>query len=165
MESSDFPKRPREEAVIRPVTTVFGIACVKGAVRTRPTAEPIVQDVKGWGAHSRAPHQEILMKADRMTNPVAYAIAAALAIGPAAVYATDVTSQQAAAPVHVAQAGRIGSITVEASVDSTAVMPPMQAGVRKAASEGRTSLRRYVTRTQNIYNYNYWDYAKYLPAE
>jgi hypothetical protein len=43
--------------------------------------------------------------------------------------------------------------------------PPQQAGVRRAATEGPTSLRRYVTRTQAIYGYSYRDFSKYLPPE
>jgi len=107
------------------------------------------------------------MNAYRKIDVLACAVVAAMSLGTAAVHATEATMQDSAmpAPITLAQAGRVGSITVEASSALTAAAPPMQAGVRKAAAEGKTALRRYVNRTQPIYNYHYWDFAKYLPPE
>lgn len=42
---------------------------------------------------------------------------------------------------------------------------PIELGVRNATSQGPDTLRHYVQRTQAIYNFSYWDFAKCLPRE
>lgn len=85
--------------------------------------------------------------------------AASLAADPA-----PSTSQQPA-PVKYAQAGPVAITVFAGPASAQAPIRPMEAGVRKAASEGPTALRRYVTRTEPIYHFSYWDYARYLPRE
>lgn len=67
------------------------------------------------------------------------------------------------APVVVAQAS--GSSASNTQLANREAFPPLQAGVRQAAAEGPTTLRRYVNRTRMIYNYSYYDFARLLPQE
>lgn len=106
------------------------------------------------------------MKLNRMISQSAYAIAAALALSATAVNAATETVNEPAtlAPIQIAEASPAAAIEIEVQADAGAVAP-MQSGVRRAATEGTTSLRRYVMRTEPIYNYRYADFAKYLPRE
>ena len=67
------------------------------------------------------------------------------------------------APVVVAQASAPAASNVP--LVQRDAFPPLQAGVRQAAAEGPTTLRRYVNRTRMIYNYYYYDFARLLPQE
>ncbi len=42
---------------------------------------------------------------------------------------------------------------------------PIEHGVRNAATQAATALRRYVQRTEPIYHFSYWDFARLLPKE
>ena len=85
-----------------------------------------------------------------------------------AVTAADAVKEDRAAPAptKVAQAdARATSIGVRGTPEANAEFPPLEAGVRHAAAQGPTALRRYTSRTQAIYGYSYWDFAKLLPKE
>ncbi|HEX7328101.1 MAG TPA: hypothetical protein VF428_06145 [Casimicrobiaceae bacterium] len=94
-------------------------------------------------------------------------LAAVAALTAAASLAADPVppASQKPAPVTYAQAGPVAMTVFAAPASAQAPIRAMEAGVRKAASEGPTALRRYVTRTEPIYHFSYWDYAKYLPRE
>ena len=67
------------------------------------------------------------------------------------------------APAVVAQAS--APLASNTSPVQREAFPPLQSGVRQAAAEGPTILRRYVNRTRMIYNYYYYDFARLLPQE
>ena len=100
-------------------------------------------------------------------NEWVYGVAFGFVLGTTAAYAAGSAGQErvAPAPVQLAQSAPPQSKGTPLADESRAAFPPQQAGVRRAAAEGSTALRRYVTRTRMIYNYSYWDFAKYLPAE
>ena len=102
-----------------------------------------------------------------MAKASACALAAALGLSAiAAQAATGTTGESAyAVPTNTVQLADTDLTVMVVEVDPIAVVSPMQAGVRRAAAEGKPQLRRYVARTQAIYAYNYWDFVKYLPAE
>jgi hypothetical protein len=107
------------------------------------------------------------MKLNRIISQCAYALAAALALSATGVNAATETINDPAttlAPIQIAEAAPAAAIEIEVKADAVAVTP-MQSGVRRAAAQGTTSLRRYVMRTEPIYNYRYADFAKYLPRE
>jgi hypothetical protein len=109
----------------------------------------------------------MVMQSRRNTNRLAYAIAAGFALATASGLAAEAGKQQSAEsePAKLAEVRTPGSVSVQNRALSAMAFPPQQAGVRRAAAEGPTSLRRYVTRTQAIYGYSYRDFAKYLPPE
>jgi len=78
--------------------------------------------------------------------------------------ATAASAQDGAQSVIVAQASR-SMPPAMARREADGAFPPAQAGVRHAAEQGPTALRRYVHRTRMIYNYYYYDYAKLLPPQ
>lgn len=108
------------------------------------------------------------MTSNQTTRRFAYALSATLALGSATAWAADAVKPDAAEPeaIMLAQAG--GSLTTM-EVRGTAGEPlgfnPIERGVRKAATDGPTALRRYVQRTEPIYHFSYWDFAKLLPKE
>lgn len=70
------------------------------------------------------------------------------------------------APIVVAASG-VSAATASTSVAARAdaAFPPAEKGVRNAAAQGPTALRRYVHRTEPIYHYSYRDFARLLPQE
>jgi len=102
-----------------------------------------------------------------MPKASACALAAALGLfAIAAQAATGTTGESVeAVPTDTVQFADTDLTVMVVEVNPIVAVPPMQAGVRRAAAEGKPQLRRYIARTQAIYDYNYWDFAKYLPAE
>ena len=104
---------------------------------------------------------------------LAHVLAASLAAGAATASAADARAADAAAPdaassapIVVSQAG--GSMTTMNVREVVHEMPgynPIERGVRNAATQGPTALRRYVQRTEPVYHFSYWDFAKLLPKE
>lgn len=107
------------------------------------------------------------MTSNRFRKCSTCALAAVAALTAAASLAAEPvpSAAQKPAPVTYAQAGPVAIIVFTEPASAHAPIRPMEAGVRKAASEGPTALRRYVTRTEPIYHFSYWDYARYLPRE
>lgn len=108
------------------------------------------------------------MTSDHQTKRFAYALSAVLVLGSTAAWAADAVKPEAAEPAPVVLAQANGSIaTMEVRGTSTAPLGfnPIERGVRKAAADGPTTLRRYVQRTEPIYHFSYWDFAKLLPKE
>lgn len=113
------------------------------------------------------------MTSNRTKLFLAHVLAASLAAGAAAASAADARAADAAAPdaassapIVVSQAG--GSITTMNVREVAHEVPgynPIERGVRNAATQGPTALRRYVQRTEPIYHFSYWDFAKLLPKE
>jgi len=108
------------------------------------------------------------MTSNQTSRRFAYALSATLALGSAAAWATDAVKQDAAEPAAITLAQAGGPITTM-EVRGTSSEPlgfnPIERGVRKAATEGPTALRRYVQRTEPIYHFSYWDFARLLPKE
>jgi len=86
-------------------------------------------------------------------------VAVATSIFAAAATAFAATAQPSTPtePVVLAQAS--GTIPT-ASTPAANTYPPLEAGVRKAASEGTDALRRYIFRTRMIYGWYYPNFAK-----
>jgi hypothetical protein len=107
------------------------------------------------------------MTSNRFRKGSTYTLAAVAALTAATSLAADPvpSASQKPAPATYAQADTVATIRFAEPARAQAPIRPMEAGVRKAASEGPTALRRYVTRTEPIYHFSYWDYAKYLPRE
>ncbi|HSQ82862.1 MAG TPA: hypothetical protein VLU54_17320 [Casimicrobiaceae bacterium] len=108
------------------------------------------------------------MTSNQTIRRFAYALSATLALGSAAAWAADAVKPDVAEPEAITLAQEVGSLTTM-EVRGTASEPlgfnPIERGVRKAAAEGPTTLRRYVQRTEPIYHFSYWDFAKLLPRE
>jgi hypothetical protein len=108
------------------------------------------------------------MTSNRKISRVAYALSATLVLGSTATWAADAAKPQAADPAPVMLAQEDGS-PAEMGVRGTSWEPlgfnPIERGVRKAAADGPTALRRYVQCTEPIYHFSYWDFAKLLPKE
>ena len=108
------------------------------------------------------------MTSNQANRRFAYALSATLALGSAAAWAADAVKPDAAEPeaITLAQAG--GSVTtmeVRGTAGESLGFNPVERGVRKAATEGPTALRRYVQRTEPIYHFSYWNFARLLPKE
>lgn len=123
-----------------------------------------------YGSHNL---MGIDMTPNRAGQCFAYAVVASLALGTAAVHATGDPASSAAAvqvaagtPVTLALAGDAPAVLAGApeAAPARASFNPRERGVRAAAAQGPTALRRYVQRTEAIYQFSYWDFAKYLPA-
>jgi hypothetical protein len=115
---------------------------------------------------------ETAMTSNRASRSLVYAIATSLALGTAAAYAADDSRPDAGIapvgsgePVKVALAGTAAMLPMQGGAGEPMHARPQERGVRAAAVQGPTELRRYVQRTQGIYNYSYWDFAKYLPVD
>lgn len=108
------------------------------------------------------------MTSNRTNLCFASLLSAALASGAVGAWAAEASTPGAArpAPTTLAQADRPVTTMGEPSGAPTAPgFNPMERGVRKAAAGGPTTLRRYVQRTEAIYHFSYWDFAKLLPRE
>lgn len=110
------------------------------------------------------------MTSNRTKLLLAQVLTASLAAGAAAADAreSDAPAPDAAraAAIVVSQAG--GPITTMDVREVPREAPgynPIERGVRNAAMQGPTALRRYVQRTETIYHFSYWDFAKLLPKE
>ena len=100
----------------------------------------------------------------RLTMTSTTALAACLIVGTPSVEAAEAASSDSRnAPMQVAATGL--PATSDARAADGVGVPPLEAGVRKAAAQGPTALRRYVHRTQTIYGYSYRDFEKFLPRE
>jgi len=116
---------------------------------------------------------ETAMTSNRAGKCFAYAIATSLALGAAAAIAADHSGSGAAnmpatsnepAKIVLADNGFAAAMPMQDAVSEKSYSNPMERGVRAAAAQGPTELRRYVHRTQGIYTFSYWEFARYLPA-
>ncbi len=110
------------------------------------------------------------MTSNYMSKCFPYALSATLALGSAAAWATDAAISDAAkpdaAPIVLAQDGESSTtMEVQDSAREALGFNPIERGVRDAATQGATALRRYVQRTEPIYHFSYWDFARLLPKE
>lgn len=108
------------------------------------------------------------MTSNRKNLCFAYLLSTSLASGAACAYAAEAPTPDAAspAPITLAQADRpVTMMEVRGEARGSLGFNPMERGVRKAAAEGPTTLRRYVQRTETIYHFSYWDFARLLPKE
>jgi hypothetical protein len=114
--------------------------------------------------------RETVMTSNPTSRCFRYALSAALASGSAAAWATDAVKPDAAkpdaAPIVLAQAGEPSTtMGVPDSAREALGFNPIERGVRNAATQGATALRRYVQRTEPIYHFSYRDFARLLPTE
>jgi len=161
------PTLPWEEGVIGS-PAVFCQGSRLSSRRTPPEMRQTVGTRKGAGySFSRGLKGKRFMKLTRMISASACALVAALALSGIAVQAATGTtgeSTDVVLPIDIAQGADTDPTVVVVKADPR-VVPPMEAAAHRAAAEGKTQLRRYISRTQGIYNYYYWNFAKHLPAE
>lgn len=108
------------------------------------------------------------MTSNRRNLCFASLLSAALAAGAAGAWAAEASTPAVSTPAPITLAQADGPATTLAVPSEARVSPgfnPMERGVRKAAAEGPATLRRYVQRTEAIYHFSYWDFAKLLPRE
>lgn len=102
------------------------------------------------------------MNRDRYMNAGCCAFGATLALAATAAFANPMALQTSVPQTSMKLAVADSTETVVRVPGSTAPRdyPPLQAGVRRAAAQGPEALRRYVWRTQMIYNYYFWNFVK-----
>lgn len=110
------------------------------------------------------------MTSNQTSKRFRYALSAALAVGSAAAWATDAVKPDAAkpdaAPIVLAQGAEPRTaMGVRDPAREVLGFDPIEHGVRIAATQGATALRRYVQRTEPIYHFSYRDFARLLSKE